>query len=58
MEELSAKGRWAAVESEGLQHIFVRKAGKEEVCSNRLGCADSGRKSEELGEGKETGMGM
>lgn len=44
--------------SEGLQHVFVRKAGKEEVFSSRLGCTDLGQKSEglDLGEGKEKGM--
>lgn len=45
--------------SEGLQHVFVRKAGKEKDFSNRLKCTDLGQKSEglDLGEGKEKGMG-
>lgn len=48
LEDLLAKRRWAGVGSEGLQHVIVRKAGNEEVCSNRLGCTDLGQKSEDL----------
>lgn len=57
LEDLLAKRRWAGVGSEGLQHVFVRKAGKEEVCSNRLGCTDLGRKSEDLWLGRRKGEG-